>query len=154
MSALAIPDRSMSALAIPDSRELAVEAGLMTDPSQSRTSQSSALRAPPGDSIIVIHLGPGQTPEVARILRSEWPTITAFNPGVGPEFHVRMRQHTRTKVCLIYASVDARHCRGKPSIFAEVVQRGRVVRTPQQIEIAIAEIRAELGITKPGQLGP
>ncbi len=83
--------------------------------------------------------------------------MTAFNPGVGPEFHVRMRQHTRTKVCLIYASIDAR--KAPPitrlkSIFADVVQRGRVVRTPAQIQQAIEEIRKELGINRPGMLGP
>ena len=141
----------MSALAVPDSRELATLAGLTGRGPYQHDVERSRSKA---DSIIVIHLGPGQTPEVARILRSEWPTVTALNPGIGPEFHVRMRRHARTGVCLIYASVDVRQCRGKASIFAEVVQRGRVVKTPQQIQTAIAEIRAELGITKPGQLGP
>lgn len=145
-------------LSLLSSRELALEAGLVS----SHSSRLSAPRASAGDSVIVIHLGPGQTPEVARILRSEWPTVTALNPNIGPEFHIRMRQHTRTKVCLIYASVDAKAWRRSkpgypgslPSIFADVVQRGRVVRTPQQIETAIAEIRRELGIEKPGLLGP
>jgi hypothetical protein len=126
-------------------QQLAEEAGL------TGSSTSRKLLAPSGDSIITIHLGPSQVPEVARILRSEWPTITAFNPNVGPEFHVRMRQHKTSKVCIIYASVDSRAApRGARSIFGDVTQRGRVVRTPQQIETAIDEIRRELGIQASG----
>lgn len=144
----------MSALALPTPLELAVEAELVIDVGGGQT-REVCRHASPGDSVIVIHLGPGQIPEVARILRSEWPTVTALNPSEGPEFHVRMRQHKRTKVCLIYASIDSRKAPpGTRSIFGDVVQRGRVVRTPQQIQVAIAEIRQELGITKPGQLGP
>lgn len=113
--------------------------------------------APSGDSVIVIQMGPTQVPAVARILRSQWPSITALNFNQGQEFHVRLRQHKKTGVCLVYCSIswDDKHPRLGPdgkkmarpsSIFSEVVQRGRLCRDQSQFEAAIADIRRELGI--------
>ena len=62
-----------SSLSLLDSRELAREAGLLE-----RGPRAVQNRTARGDSVIIIHLGPGQTPEVAYILRSQWPTVTAL----------------------------------------------------------------------------
>ncbi len=129
------------------SQELAREAGLLE-----RGPRAIHNTAPRGDSIIVIHLGPGQVPEVAHILRSQWKTVTALNYALGCEFHVRLRQHQPSGVCIVYASVSrSSKNRDARSIFGDVVQRGRVVRTPDQIKAAIVEIRKELGIESPGK---
>lgn len=116
-------------------------------------------RQPPsGDSVITIEMGPNQVPSVAKILRSQWPSITALNVNQGQEFHVRLRQHKKTGVCLVYCSIswdDVKHPKFGPdgkrmvrpsSIFAEVVQRGRLCKSRSQFEEAIADIRRELGI--------
>ncbi len=140
----------MNALQLVDSRELALEAGLLER--GPRSIQNTVAR---GDSIIIIHMGPGQTPEVARILRSAWPTVTALNYSQEREFHVRLRQHSATKVCIVYASVGhTSKNRHQPSIFGDVIQRGRLARTPEQIKAAIVEIKKELGIESSDRLGP
>lgn len=136
-------------LARTDSRELAASAGIVDARGR------SLATAGRGDSVIIIHLGPDQSPEVARILRSHWPTITALNYAEDREFHVRLRQHRLSGVCLVYASVTrTEKNRSAPSIFGDVVQRGRLVRSPDGFPAAIAEIRRELGITGHGKLTP
>lgn len=97
-----------------------------------------------GDSIIKIHLGPGQTPEIAHILRSAWPSLADLNYDGPKEFHVRLRQHRASCVLLVYASVT--NTKRLPSIFGEVVQRGRLCRTREQAHAAIESIKRELGI--------
>ncbi len=115
-----------------------------------------APRATAGDSVIVIHLGPDQTPQVARILRSAWPSVTDLNYSDGKEFHIRLRQHKPTGVCLVYASVSRNtpERRSIPSIFAEVVMRGRVCRTREQIHAKIEEISRELKVKGSDKLSP
>lgn len=110
--------------------------------------------ASPGDSVIIIHLGPGQRPEVANILRSQWPTVTALNYAQEREFHVRLRRHKGTGIFIVYASVGfSDKNRSQKSIFGDILQRGRVALTPAQIKAGIEEIRAELGIERQGILG-
>lgn len=116
------------------------------------SSGGGIVRAGGADTVITIHLGPDQTPQVARILRSQWPSVAAFNYSEGREFHVRLRQHVGTGVCLVYASVSVPRNDPRPSIFAEVLQRGRLCRNPSQFEQAVAELRQELGILKPKHL--
>lgn len=100
------------------------------------------------DTLITVHMGPGQTPEVARFWRKEWPTVTALNYSQGREFHVRLRQHRASGVCLVYGSVNLTDKnRHRPSIFGDVIQRGRLCRSPQQITAAIVAIKEELGIS-------
>jgi len=114
---------------------------------ESSLNESPAKHSRCGDSIIVIHLGPDQTPEVARILRSQWPTVTALNYAQEREFHVRLRRHSVTGVFLVYASVGiSSKNKGRKSIFGDIIQRGRIAKTPDQIKAGIEEIRAELGI--------
>lgn len=143
--------KELTFLMKPEQRELARLAGI------DRPGSTALQRAPTGDSIIVIHMGPTQVPAVARILRSQWPSIESLNFAQGQEFHIRMRQHKKTGVCLVYCSIswDDRHPRFGPdgkkmarpqSIFDEVVQRGRLCRNQGQFEAALVDIRRELGI--------
>lgn len=140
----------MSNLVLPDQLELAQLAGLVD-------ARGRSLKAaqPGADTLITIHLGPGQTPEVAHIWRSQWPTVTALNDTRIREFHVRLRQHVSSRVCLVYASVplDAKN-RHQPSIFGDVLQRGRLCKTTEQIHAAIETIKKELGIEGPAKLTP
>lgn len=140
----------MSAVQLYDAQELAREAGLLEG-----GPRSVMNTAPRGDSIIVIHLGPDQRPEVAHILRSQWPTVTTLNYAQEREFHVRLRQHKGTGVCIVYASVgQSPKNRHRKSIFGDVIQRGRLARTPEQIKAGIEQIRIELGITREELLRP
>ena len=128
-----------------ESRELARLAELVD-------SRGQAIKRPSGaDTIIVIHLGPGQVPEVAHISRQAWPTVTALNFSEGREFHVRLRRHGPTGVFLVYASVSlSKKTQNLPSIFGDVVQRGRVCRTLPQVSSAVGDLKRELGIVNAG----
>jgi hypothetical protein len=107
------------------------------------------------DTLITIHLGPDQTPQVARLWRRAWPTVTALNFSQGREFHVRLRQHQASGVCLVYGSVSITpKNRHQHSIFAEVVQRGRLCRNLSQVHAAIETIKKELGIPPFGGTSP
>ena len=92
---------------------------------------------------------------MAKIWRSAWPTITALNYAQGREFHVRLRQHKSSGVCLVYGSVHINpKNRDRQTIFAEVIQRGRLCRSVAQVHQAIEIIKQELGIEGPGKLPP
>ena len=106
-----------------------------------------------GDSVITVHMGPDQTPQVAHFWRSAWPTVTTLNYSQGLEFHVRLRQHRASGVCIVYGSVSITpQNRHQPSIFGDVVQRGRLCRNLSQVHAAIETIKKELGIEGPAKL--
>jgi len=136
-----------------DGYNLALEAGIVEDRGQ--FSESRMLPSGKADCLIVIHLGPAQRPEIARIWKSQWPTVTALNYSEGREFHVRLRRHDKTGYFLVYASVTRTSKNAdKQSIFAEVLQRGRVCRSLDQVKAAIPIIKKELGIEHERMLPP
>lgn len=99
------------------------------------------------DAIILVTLGPQQIPQRIAIRRSAWPSRTALNFSEGREFHMRLRQHDKTGVYLVYGSVT-RHD-------GSLIQRGHLCRTLDAVGRVIPLLRKELGLPeKPGQLGP
>lgn len=103
-------------------------------------SLTSRFRASPGDTIILVELGPEQTPARIYIRRSAWPTCTTLNHGHdrGREFHLRLRQHIRTGVYLVYGSVEL------PG--GMIRQRGHLCRTLEEVKDVMPLLRAELEI--------
>lgn len=121
-----------------DMRDIAREVGITT---------GYPPRASAGDSIITIHMGPGCQPEVARIRRSQWKTVTALNFSEGREFHMRLRRYGNTNYFIVYGSVT-RSSKNQhlPTIFGDVIQRGRLCQGLDQVKAAIPILRHELGL--------
>lgn len=132
-----------------DMRDIALEVGIVAGSGYIRP-------APAGDTIITIHMGPGCQPEVARILRSQWKTVTTLNYSEGREFHMRLRRYGHTNYYLVYGSVT-RNKRNHhlPTIFGDVIQRGRLCRGLDHVKASIPILRHELGLDQAKErLGP
>lgn len=118
----------------PTQKDLALEAGITT------ASHPHGL----GAVTIVIHLGPGKSPEWILLDRSRWKTVTALNYAQRGEFHMRLR--TNGQHFIVYGSHSRvpNHCE----------QRGYICRSMADVERAIPLLRKELGLEKPGLIGP
>ncbi len=120
----------------PSQLELAAEAGIRT---------AARAHGHFGAGTIVIHLGPGKSPEYILLERSAWKTVTALNFAEGREFHMRLRTNGRHFV--VYGSIHRLDT-------GTVMQRGFICRSMVDVERCIPTLRKELGLDKPGLLKP